>query len=175
MIVIEHPDPDPHLRKATLTRFLKRAQKAADLPGDITVLLADDARLKELNRTFRGKNKATDVLSFPAIENEEGIAGDLAISLDIARKQAAAFGHPLDEELRVLILHGVLHLAGYDHEVDHGEMADLELELRQQLGLTTNLIQRVTATPRRAATKAPTKAARTTTARKTATRARKRA
>lgn len=147
MIVIEHPDPaaTASLRKTDLSRFLKRAQRAASLKGDVTVLLADDKRLKQLNRDFRRKNKATDVLSFPAAENEEGIAGDLAISIDTAARQASEFHHPLEEELRVLMLHGVLHLAGFDHEVDEGEMAEKESALRTKLGLKTNLIQRASA------------------------------
>lgn len=154
LIVIEAPKSGSGeelfatLRKAVLARFLKTAQRAVQLPGEVTVLLADDARLKTLNRTFRGKNKATDVLSFPAAQNDETtpadprIAGDLAISVETAARQAAEHGHALEDELRVLTLHGLLHLAGYDHEVDRGEMRALESELRAKLKLPGGLIER---------------------------------
>jgi probable rRNA maturation factor len=134
------------LSASGLTRFLRAAQREAGLRGDVHVLLADDATLRRLNRTFRGKNKATDVLSFPAAGAEEGndagIAGDLAISLETAARQAARFGHSLRDEVRVLLLHGALHLAGFDHEVDGGEMAAREVELRQKLKLPAGLIAR---------------------------------
>jgi probable rRNA maturation factor len=137
--------------KAGLARFLSRAREAVGLEGEVHVLLADDATLKRLNKTFRGKNKATDVLSFPAgpstvffgePESPE-FAGDLAISLEMAARQAARFGHTLRDEVRVLLLHGLLHLAGFDHERDSGEMAAREAELRQELRLPTSLIARV--------------------------------
>jgi len=112
------------------------------LDGDVEVLLADDATLRRLNRSFRNKNKATDVLSFPAAENPDGYAGDLAISLDTAARQAAAFGHSLRDEVRILLLHGLLHLTGMDHEVDGGEMAAREGELRRELRLPVTLIER---------------------------------
>ena len=130
------------LRKAVLARFLKSAQRAVQLPGEVNILLADDARLKALNRAFRGKNKATDVLSFPAAENGEQMAGDLAISVETAARHAAEHGHSLEEELRVLTLHGLLHLAGYDHEADDGEMHALESQLRVKLKLPGGLIER---------------------------------
>jgi probable rRNA maturation factor len=140
------------LSKPGLTRFLKKARAAVGLEGEVHVLLADDATLKRLNRTFRGKNKATDVLSFPAAATtvffgEPGteLAGDLAISLETAGRQAARFKHSLRDEVQVLLLHGVLHLAGFDHEVDSGEMAAREAELRQELGLQTSLIARANA------------------------------
>ena len=155
MIVIEPPSSGtgiagfPALRKPELARFLKRAQQIAGLHGEVTVLLADDARLKNLNRTFRRKNKATDVLSFPAGDNAEGIAGDLAVSVETAARQAAEHGHALDEELRILILHGVLHLAGHDHEADAGEMRSLETDLRAKLKLPAGLIERTLAVPKK--------------------------
>ncbi|MEZ2348820.1 rRNA maturation RNase YbeY [Terriglobus sp. RCC_193] len=172
MIVTEPPSrtdgTQPSLQKAALSRFLKRAQKAAGLDGEVTVLLADDARLKELNRNFRGKNKPTDVLSFPAFENEEGYAGDLAISLDTAQRQADEHGHSLEDELRTLMLHGVLHLAGYDHETDKGEMRALEAELREKLKLPTGLIERTLSAPKkRAVTKAKKTAAKKSSAKGT--------
>ena len=108
------------------------------------VLLAGDSELKRLNREFRGKNKSTDVLSFPGpAEFAEVHAGDIAVSLETASKQAARYGHGLREEVRVLLLHGLLHLSGMDHEVDGGEMAARELELRRELRLPGSLIERV--------------------------------
>lgn len=164
----------PSLPKATLSRFLKRAQKVAGLDGEVTVLLADDARLKELNSSFRHKNKPTDVLSFPAFENEEGIAGDLAISLETAQRQADEHGHALEDEVRILMLHGVLHLAGYDHEVDNGEMRALEAELREELKLPVGLIERTLAAPKKKAAAKKTAAKKAVTkkapAKKTTTR-----
>ncbi|HEV2710889.1 MAG TPA: rRNA maturation RNase YbeY [Edaphobacter sp.] len=143
MINIDHPDAS-ELSKSGLTHFLNRAREAVDLRGNVDVLLADDATLRNLNKTFRHKNKATDVLSFPAAENPYGHAGDLAISLDTAARQAAAFGHTLRDEVRILLLHGLLHLSGLDHEVDDGEMAARESELRSELRLPVTLIERVT-------------------------------
>jgi probable rRNA maturation factor len=138
------------LSPSGLGRFLSAAQKAVGLQGTVDVLLADDATLKRLNKTFRGKNKATDVLSFPAgattvfFGEPDGpeLAGDLAISLETAARQAAQYGHSLRDEVRVLLLHGVLHLVGFDHEVDSGEMAARETELRRKLGMATGLIAR---------------------------------
>jgi probable rRNA maturation factor len=129
-----------------LTRFLNRARLAVGLEGEVEVLLASDATLKRLNKSFRGKNKPTDVLSFPAPAEMlvEGMAGDLAISLDTAGLQAKLYGHSLQDELRILLLHGLLHLAGEDHETDSGQMAARETELRKTLKLPTTLIDRVT-------------------------------
>ena len=130
----------------TLSRFLDEAQKAVRLKGEVSVLLTTDRAIRRLNRDFRGKDKATDVLSFPAEAGfvDASIAGDLAISVPTARKQAAAQGHALRVELKVLLLHGLLHLAGYDHEADTGQMARREQKLRAQLGLPLGLIERVT-------------------------------
>ena len=99
--------------------------------------------IRRLNRQFRGTNKATDVLSFPAdplVQSEE--KGDLAISVPTALRQARQQGHPLGIELKVLILHGLLHLAGFDHETDNGEMARRERLLRARLRLPEGLIER---------------------------------
>ena len=139
------------LSPSGLERFLRAAQKAAGLEGTVDVLLADDATLRRLNKTFRGKNKATDVLSFPAgattvffgEPDAPELAGDLAISLETAARQAAQYGHSLRDEVRVLLLHGVLHLAGFDHEMDSGEMAAREAELRRKLGMEIGLIARM--------------------------------
>jgi probable rRNA maturation factor len=152
MITIEPPRtlaiPAAALSKSGLTRFLNRAREAVGLVGEVDVLLADDATLKRLNRTYRAKNKATDVLSFPAAYNEfagaNQTAGDLAISLETAARQAAEYSHSLRDEVRILLLHGLLHLQGMDHESDRGEMAARELELRHALRLSVSLIERVT-------------------------------
>jgi probable rRNA maturation factor len=128
----------------TLARFLSKAQRAVRLKGQVTVLLTTDAAIAKLNRQFRGKNKATDVLSFPAEGlGAEGIAGDVAISVTTAMGQAREQGHSLSTEIKVLILHGLLHLAGYDHEADDGgKMARREGLLRGRLGLPQGLIER---------------------------------
>jgi probable rRNA maturation factor len=127
----------------TLARFLAAAQTAVRLRGQVTVLLTTDASIRGLNRRFRGKNKATDVLSFPAEGlGTEGMAGDLAISVTTALRQAAEQAHSLSTEIKVLILHGLLHLAGYDHEVDDGKMARRERVLRAKLKLPQGLIER---------------------------------
>lgn len=137
-------EPNDRLPAAqTLTRFLKKAQAEVRLRGAVSVLLTTDAAIRRLNRTFRGKNKATDVLSFPAAEQSRGeVAGDLAISVDTALKQARDHGHSLATEIKVLMLHGLLHLAGYDHESDHGQMARREQALRKKLALPLGLIER---------------------------------
>ncbi len=128
---------------ASLSRFLKLAQGAVRLRGEVNVLLTSDLEIRRLNRTYRGKNKATDVLSFPAVDPvASGIAGDLAISLPTAQKQAAAQGNVLSAEIKILILHGLLHLAGYDHETDTGQMARRERLLRAKLRLPLGLIER---------------------------------
>lgn len=132
------------LRLPELRRFAARAHRLAGLAGEVSLLLTDDARLKSLNREFRKKNKATDVLSFPAGEGSAEIAGDLAISLDTALRQADERGHELFDEVRVLTLHGMLHLAGFDHETDCGEMATREAELGAKLKLPLGLIERTT-------------------------------
>jgi probable rRNA maturation factor len=139
--------------KQTLSRFLKEAQAAVRLRGEVTVLLTTDAAIRKLNKQFRGKNKATDVLSFPAEGPMPGtapeeMAGDLAIGVETARRQAAEQGHALTCELKVLVLHGLLHLAGYDHEADAGKMAKRERLLRGRLRLPLGLIERAgTASP----------------------------
>lgn len=137
------------LSSSGLARFLNRARAFVGVKGKVEVLLTSDAELKRLNRSFRGKNKATDVLSFPApTEIAAEHAGDLAISLETAARQAEAFGHSLRDEVRVLLLHGVLHLHGMDHEVDSGAMAEREVSLRKELRLPTSLIERASIPPR---------------------------
>jgi probable rRNA maturation factor len=113
------------------------------LRGEVNVLVTSSAELRQLNRRFRGKNKSTDVLSFPAASGlMDDLAGDVAISAEIAAKNAALLRHSTAAEVRILALHGVLHLAGYDHERDHGEMARKEQRLRRSLGLPVGLIER---------------------------------
>ena len=143
MITIDPPSPlFPSKSKPALSRFLARARTLIQLPGSVEVLLTSDAELKRLNRTFRHKNKPTDILSFPAHSHATDQAGDLAISLDTAAKQAAAHAHPLPTELKILLLHGLLHLAGEDHETDQGQMAAREQSLRKKLRLPASLTER---------------------------------
>jgi probable rRNA maturation factor len=144
--------PEKNLRlpsARTLARFLALAQSAVRLKGEVTVQLTTDTAIRRLNRQFRHKNKATDVLSFPAggIGAEE-IAGDLALSVPTALRQAVGQGHSLSTEIKVLILHGLLHLAGYDHEADAGQMARRERLLRARLRLPQGLIERATSAPK---------------------------
>lgn len=129
----------------SLGAFLRAAQTAVRLRGQVSVLLTTDNAIRRLNRQFRKKNKATDVLSFPGggfVNGKEKIAGDLAISTETARRQADEQGHALEVEIKVLVLHGLLHLAGFDHETDEGEMARREQKLRARLGLPLGLIER---------------------------------
>jgi probable rRNA maturation factor len=154
MITIEPPSRLSNSTLATLspsglTRFLNRARSTVELEGHVDVLLTSDSVLRRLNRDFRGKDKPTDVLSFPSPEEiSDHHAGDLAISLETAARQAKTYGHTLREEVRILLLHGLLHLSGMDHETDSGEMAAREAELRRELRLPVTLIERVT-TPRK--------------------------
>jgi probable rRNA maturation factor len=120
-----------------LNSFVRKAQRLAGVHGEVDVLITGDRQVQELNRRFRRKDKPTDVLSFPRIEG-----GDIAISADIAGENARRYGHSFAEELKVLILHGMLHLAGYDHERDNGRMAAREERLRAELKLPTALIER---------------------------------
>ncbi len=108
--------------------------------GTLTVAIVSDARVRALNRQYRRKDNATDVLSFPS--DERGCLGDVAIAAGVAARQAREAGHTLATELRVLALHGLLHLLGYDHERDDGRMARLERRLRRRGGLEEGLIER---------------------------------
>jgi len=113
------------------------AEKALDAIGNsgssATIAFVSDRSIRKLNQQFRGVDKATDVLSFPADEPDN--LGDVAISVDTAAKQAKETGLQFDNEIAQLILHGLLHLSGYDHETDNGEMNRLELRLRKKLGI----------------------------------------
>jgi len=158
-----------------LSSFLAKAQAAVRLRGQVNVMLTTDQAIRALNRRFRGKNKATDVLSFPTdgpVAAE--VAGDVAISVTTAQRQAADQGHALSVEIKVLILHGLLHLAGFDHETDAGQMARRERLLRTRLRLPQGLIERTDApqasaskrvklqrpAPKRSAAKRPTRGTR---------------
>jgi len=135
------------LSPSTLERFVLRARKAAHLRDTVNVLVTNSNELRSLNRQFRGADKPTDVLSFPsppsAPRAARRLAGDVAISVDIARGNAVRLGHSVADEVKILALHGILHLAGFDHEQDHGEMAREEARLRRQLKLETGLIERM--------------------------------
>jgi probable rRNA maturation factor len=137
-------DHDCRLPSArTLNRFLSAAQAAVRLRGEVSVMLTTDQAIRRLNSQFRRMNKATDVLSFPAPQEAASeVAGDLAISVPTALRQARDQGHALAIEIKVLILHGLLHLAGFDHETDDGQMARRERLLRGRLGLPEGLIER---------------------------------
>ena len=131
------------LTELALDRFVARARKSAGLKGTVNVLITSSTEMKSLNRRFRKKDKPTDVLSFPA---EPGVpknfAGEIAISAEIATKNARMLGHSPAEEVKILALHGILHLRGYDHECDNGQMATREKQLRAKLRLPPGLIER---------------------------------
>ncbi len=118
------------------------AQLASDLAGgkQFTVVVSSDAALRRANRRFRNISRATDVLSFP--DGEDGHLGDLLISAATAARQATQHGHSVEEEIQTLALHGMLHLNGYDHETEDGEMRGVEERLRRKYGLPASLIAR---------------------------------
>jgi probable rRNA maturation factor len=142
-------DPPPRLAVEVVTSGAVRAPglarwlasvAPARARGAVTVAIVTDARVRQLNRRFRRKDASTDVLSFPS--DERGYLGDIVIAAGIARRQAREAGHPAGSELRVLALHGLLHLLGYDHERDAGRMARAEARLRRRGGLREGLIER---------------------------------
>jgi probable rRNA maturation factor len=128
------------LRAPGLAAWLRRVAPAR-VAGEVTIAVVPDARSRMLNRTYRGKDAATDVLSFPA-GSPDGLLGDIVIARGVAKRQAREAGHPESTEWRVLALHGLLHLAGYDHESDNGRMARVEARLRRRGGLRDGLIER---------------------------------
>jgi probable rRNA maturation factor len=135
--------PVTGLSDTALAQFVARASRASKLKGTVNVLVTGSAELRSLNRRFRSKDQPTDVLSFPPGPGfVNGLAGDIAISADIARKNARRLGHSAVDEIKILALHGVLHLVGYDHEHDDGAMARREAALRRSLGLPNGLIER---------------------------------
>ncbi len=151
-------DPDSRRLRVAVTDGQGRSVRAPGLArwlvsvapararGTVVIALVTDAEIRALNRRYRRKNQPTDVLSFPA--EAEGSLGDLAIATGVARRQASEAGHSYATELKVLALHGLLHLLGYDHHAseDRGRMARLEARLRRQGGLEAGLIER-TLTP----------------------------
>jgi probable rRNA maturation factor len=126
-----------------LGQWLQRAAPAS-ARGDVSIAVVSDRRMRALNRQFRGKDRVTDVLSFPAthMPGVSSFLGDIVIAAGVATRQAREAGHPASTELKVLALHGLLHLLGYDHDTDGGKMARAEARLRQKAGLREGLIER---------------------------------
>jgi probable rRNA maturation factor len=153
-------DPDSSRLRVTLTDGRGRPVRdgglgrwltsvvPARVRGEVAIALAPDSQVRALNHRYRRKNVPTDVLSFPS--NEKGFLGDVVIATGVARRQAIEMGHPLRTELRVLALHGLLHLLGFDHEDrrDKGTMARVETRLRRKGGLSAGLIDRAGRRPR---------------------------
>ena len=135
------------LSAASLRRFVVRACKSARLRGTVDVFITTSGEMRSLNDRFRGKNKSTDVLSFPSESSSNLLrgmpfVGEIAISADIALDNARRLGHSAAAEVKVLVLHGILHLAGFDHERDNGQMARKEATLRRALRLPLSLTER---------------------------------
>ena len=123
----------PRLTRRDIATFARRVLRAVEAePDELSIAFVDDEAMRELNRKFRRKNKTTDVLTFPG---DGPLLGEIVISVDQARRQAADEKHSLATEVRYLILHGILHALGYDHEKDHGEMNALEMRVRGAVGL----------------------------------------
>jgi probable rRNA maturation factor len=133
----------PGLSERKLAEFVSEVCEHLRLAGAVTVLVTSSKEMSILNGRFRGKTQPTDVLSFPCPAFVDGFAGDIAISLDIATRTALAMRHSTPVEVKILVLHGLLHLAGYDHESDRGEMTRLEGRLRRELSLPAALIERI--------------------------------
>ena len=141
MVILRKPVAG--LSQRTLAHFVLRASRAARLRGSVNVLVTSSRELRALNRRFRGKDQPTDVLSFPpGFGPAKDFSGDVAISADIAASNARRLGHLPSQEIKILVLHGVLHLAGYDHHKDRGRMARKEQSLRKALQLPQGLIER---------------------------------
>jgi probable rRNA maturation factor len=117
------------VRKDDIRALLTRTAMTLGISGELAVVFAGDTLLRRLNRDYRSKDKPTDVLSFPGTDQDVGL-GDVVISVETARENARRLGRTLDRELEVLALHGLLHVLGYDHETDDGEMERLEKQLR---------------------------------------------
>ncbi len=140
MIRVEVTDAEGRrLRSQALARWLER-QAPARARGTVVIAMITDARMRKMNKQFRRKDYATDVLSFPAML--PGSLGEMAIATGVLRRQARDAGHSEAVEARVLALHGILHLLGYDHETDHGEMQRVEERLRKRARLPLGLIHR---------------------------------
>jgi probable rRNA maturation factor len=149
--VIENWQRVVRVQLRPLREFLRNVEEEIGLgPECVAVRLIDDGEMARLNEAYRKKKGPTDVLSFPVAPDSAkpgtlrqrgrrargGFLGDIAISPKVARRNAKSLGRQLPEELKVLILHGVLHLLGYDHETDRGEMERIEMRLRRKLGIT---------------------------------------
>ena len=130
------------LRRTVVREWARTIAARVATNRSFTCLIAPAETLRRLNREFRGKDEATDVLSFPATLAGADHLGDLAISWPHVRAQARALGHTAEEEIAVLMLHGVLHLMGMDHETDSGQMRRAEARWRRQLGLPLGLTER---------------------------------
>lgn len=128
-IVLQNPNRYPEASARRLRPWLERlVATLAPEAESLGIRFAGDREVRRLNRTYRSKDRPTDVLSFPG---EDGHLGDILISVPVARRQAAAAGHAVERELQVLLLHGLLHCLGHDHETDGGEMERLERRLRR--------------------------------------------
>lgn len=135
------------LTESRLARFVTRARRAMGMKDTVNVLVTTSTAVRSLNRQFRKLDKATDVLSFPALHSKARngrakFAGEIAISADIAAQNSERLGHSTAQEIEILTLHGILHLAGFDHERDNGQMARKEAQLRRALRLPVGLIER---------------------------------
>ncbi|MCU1275897.1 MAG: hypothetical protein JWO48_3328 [Bryobacterales bacterium] len=134
------------LRRGSLETFARRLRNGVAPGREFLCLITGDVELQRLNRQFLGKDYATDVLSFPAATGPHTATselGEIAISADRAADQARSCGHSVDDEIRILMLHGILHLLGMDHERDHGAMARAETRWRKEFALPLGLIERV--------------------------------
>ena len=131
----------PRVRRRGIQRFARELHQTVAKGRGFECLICDDAELRRLNREFRGRDYATDVLSFPAAGGPE-MLGSLAISCQRAADQAGRLGHSVEQEIRILMLHGLLHLLGMDHETDRGQMARTESRWRRRLELPAGLIER---------------------------------
>jgi probable rRNA maturation factor len=132
-IALQNPNRYPEAQARRLRPWLGLLLTAlAPGAGSLGVRFSGDREVRRLNRTYRGKDKTTDVLSFPGDEPASGgHLGDILISVPVARRQAEAAGHSVEREIKILLLHGILHCMGYDHETDQGEMERLERRLRR--------------------------------------------
>jgi probable rRNA maturation factor len=131
------------VRAPGLAAWLRRVAPAR-ARGALSIALVSDAQMRAFNKKYRRKDYATDVLSFPcsiSLQRPQ-ILGDIVIATGVARRQAREAGHSAAAELKVLALHGLLHLLGYDHERDHGEMRRVERRLRRKGALREGLIER---------------------------------
>ena len=133
--------PTPGVSRRSARLFAKRLSSEIAAGRAFGCLITGDAELRRLNREFRRQDHATDVLSFPAAD-ANGFLGDIAISYPRAKEQAAEYGLAIQQEIEILMLHGLLHLLGMNHEKDHGRMARTEAKWRAALGLPCGLIER---------------------------------